>query len=147
MIEKISVMKKNESQLLVDCDSGILMELNEYFSFFVDGYKYMPLYRNKVWDGKIRLFSYATGQIYTGLYPYILNWCKENDVQVVDGTKIQDTKIDDSYIILLDRAIIKGLENHVEELIEQNYNLQNEISKLKQALNPIIDNKRLCQTM
>ena len=61
--------------------------------------------------------------------------------------KFDDTKIDDSYIILLDRAIIKGLENHVEELIEQNYNLQNEISKLKQALNPIIDNKRLCQTM
>ena len=57
MIEKITVGKKNESQLLVDADSGILMELNEYFSFFVDGYKYMPLYRNKVWDGKIRIFN------------------------------------------------------------------------------------------
>jgi superfamily II DNA or RNA helicase len=58
----------------------------------------MPQFRNRVWDGKIRLFSYATGKIYTGLYPYILNWCKENNVQVVDGTKIKDTKVDISKV-------------------------------------------------
>jgi superfamily II DNA or RNA helicase len=58
----------------------------------------MPQYRNRVWDGKIRLFSYATGKIYAGLYPYILNWCKENNVQVVDGTKIKDTNVDDKKI-------------------------------------------------
>ena len=32
------------------------------------------------------------------LYPYILNWCKDNNVQVVDGTKIKDTNIDDKKI-------------------------------------------------
>tara|TARA_Y100001972_G_scaffold104350_1_gene131203 strand:- start:1304 stop:2653 length:1350 start_codon:yes stop_codon:yes gene_type:complete len=53
----------------------------------------MPQFRNRVWDGKIRLFSYATGKIYAGLYPYILDWCQKNDVQVVDGTKISDVNI------------------------------------------------------
>tara|TARA_Y100001963_G_scaffold148274_1_gene225900 strand:+ start:1 stop:1341 length:1341 start_codon:yes stop_codon:yes gene_type:complete len=58
----------------------------------------MPQFRNRVWDGKIRLFSYATGKIYAGLYPYIVNWCNENNVQIVDGTKIKDTKVDISKV-------------------------------------------------
>ena len=52
----------------------------------------MPQYRNRVWDGKIRLFSYATGQIYAGLYPYIIDWCEKNNIQIVDGTKIKDVQ-------------------------------------------------------
>ena len=34
-----------------------------------------------------------TGKIYAGLYLYIINWCKENNVQVVDGTKIKTLKL------------------------------------------------------
>jgi len=64
----------------------------------VPGFKFMPQFRNRVWDGKIRLFNYASGKIYTGLYHYIVNWCNENNVQVVDGTKIKDTNIDDNKI-------------------------------------------------
>ena len=90
--------KKDEVYLKIEADADIRRELGEYFTFEVPGFKFMPQYRNRVWDGKIRLFSYATGQIYAGLYPYILNWCKENNVQVVDGTKIKDTNIDDKKI-------------------------------------------------
>jgi len=82
MIEKISVMKKNESQLLVDCDSGILMELNEYFSFFVDGYKYMPLYRNKVWDGKIRIFNGMTQELPAGLLHQLKSFSKQRGYEL-----------------------------------------------------------------
>ena len=57
------------------------------------GFKFTPQYRSRVWDGKIRLFQYASGQIYVGLYPYLLDWCKKNEVQYVDGTKIKDAKI------------------------------------------------------
>ena len=62
------------------------------------GFKFMPQYRSRHWDGKIRLFSYATGQIYTGLYPYILNWCDENNEAVVDKTDIKDADVDDKKI-------------------------------------------------
>jgi len=86
--------KKNEVYLKIEADSDIRRELGEYFTFEVPGFKFMPQYRSRVWDGKIRLFSYATGQIYVGLYPYILDWCKKNDVHVVDGTKIKETKVD-----------------------------------------------------
>ena len=90
--------KKDEVYLKIEADADIRRELGEYFTFEVPGFKFMPQYRSRVWDGKIRLFSYATGQIYTGLYPYILNWCKDNNVQVVDGTKIKDTNVDDKKI-------------------------------------------------
>ena len=82
MIEKITVMKKNESQLLVDCDSGILMELNEYFSFFVDGYKFMPLYKNKVWDGKIRIFNGMTQELPAGLLHQLKAFAKQRGYEL-----------------------------------------------------------------
>ena len=73
---------------------GIRRELSEYFTFEVPGYRFTPQFKNKWWDGKIRLFSYATGQIFTGLYPYIVKWCNDNKIQIVDGTKIKDTEVD-----------------------------------------------------
>ena len=90
--------KPDEVYLKIEADADIRRELGEYFIFEVPGFKFMPQYRNRVWDGKIRLFSYATGKIYAGLYPYIINWCKENNVQVVDGTKIKETNIEDKKI-------------------------------------------------
>lgn len=90
--------KIDEVYLKIEADADIRRELGEHFTFEVPGFKFMPQFRNRVWDGKIRLFSYATGKIYTGLYPYIVNWCNENGVQIVDGTKIKDTKVDVSKV-------------------------------------------------
>lgn len=90
--------KIDEVYLKIEADADIRRELGEHFTFEVPGFKFMPQFRNRVWDGKIRLFSYATGKIYAGLYPYIVNWCNENGVQIVDGTKIKDTKVDISKV-------------------------------------------------
>jgi len=90
--------KVNEVHLKIEAEADIRRELGEYFTFEVPGFKFMPQYRNRVWDGKIRLFSYATGKIYAGLYPYIKNWCKENNVHIVDGTKIKEKTVDNSKI-------------------------------------------------
>ena len=90
--------KKNDVYLKIEADEDIRRELGQFFTFEVPGFKFMPQFRNRVWDGKIRLFSYQTGQIYVGLYPYILKWCEDNNVQIVDGTKIQDTKVDEAKV-------------------------------------------------
>ena len=37
----------------------------------------MPQYRNRHWDGKIRLFSTATGEVYVGLLDKIVSWAKK----------------------------------------------------------------------
>ena len=39
----------------------------------------MPQYRNKYWDGKIRLFSPATGEVYVGLVDKIASWAKKSE--------------------------------------------------------------------
>ena len=39
----------------------------------------MPQYRNKYWDGKIRLFSTSNGQIYVGLLDKIIAFCERHD--------------------------------------------------------------------
>ena len=90
--------KPDEVYLKIEADADIRRELGEYFTFEVPGFKFMPQYRNRVWDGKIRLFSYANGKIYAGLYPYIIKWCEENNVQVVDGSKIKDVPVDEKHI-------------------------------------------------
>ena len=101
----IIIDKINEVYLKIEADADIRRELGEFFTFEVPGYKFMPAYQNRVWDGKIRLFSYASGKIYAGLYYYILNWCKDNNVQVVDGTKIKPTKVDDTKLNDLIKAL------------------------------------------
>ena len=55
------------------------MELSDHFTFEVEGAKFSPAYRNKYWDGKIRLFSTATGEIYCGLLDKIVSFCDRHD--------------------------------------------------------------------
>ena len=70
-MNSLKVHKVNESFLKIECDASTERELAEHFCFYVPGYKFMPAYRNKMWDGKIRLFSDKTGKIYVGLLDYI----------------------------------------------------------------------------
>lgn len=64
----IIISKLNETTLNIDCDSGIMMELASHFSFFVEGYKFMPRFKARVWDGKINLFDARFGTLPSGLY-------------------------------------------------------------------------------
>jgi superfamily II DNA or RNA helicase len=81
-VANITLWKKNESIALVKCDDGIAHELSEYFSFFVPGYKYMKMYKIKVWDGKIRLFNLQTRELPAGLYPFVVEFCKRNNYTI-----------------------------------------------------------------
>jgi len=75
----IIIQKKNEVFLKVDAEPYIHQELSEYFTFEVPGAKFMPQFRNKYWDGKIRLFSTHTGELYVGLLDKIVAFCKQNN--------------------------------------------------------------------
>ena len=72
----------NALYVRVSAEPSIMMELSEYFEFFVPGYKFIPSYKNKVWDGKIRLFHKMTGRIYGGLLNHILKFCQERNYSV-----------------------------------------------------------------
>jgi superfamily II DNA or RNA helicase len=78
----IIIQKKNEIYLKVETEPHIHQELSEYFTFEVPGAKFMPQYRSKHWDGKIRLYSTHNGEIYVGLLDKIVSWAKNCEYTV-----------------------------------------------------------------
>ena len=72
------IRKKNEVYLKVEADPHINYELADFFTFEVESAKYMQKTRRyKGWDGKIRLYSPATGEIYCGLVSYLTDWATQ----------------------------------------------------------------------
>jgi superfamily II DNA or RNA helicase len=95
------VSKKNEVYLNVDTDKGTARALSDFFTFEVPGAKFMPAYRNRIWDGKIRLFSPATGELYVGLLPYLEKWLDDygEDYNIDEELKNDKT---------IDKEILEG---------------------------------------
>lgn len=70
------IRKKNEVYLTVECDPHIQHELQDQFTFDVPNAKFMPQYRSKYWDGKIRLFNIEKKEIYCGLIDKLQVFCE-----------------------------------------------------------------------
>ena len=70
----VIISKKNEIDLVLDCEQHILYELQEAFSFDVEGASFSPAYRKKYWDGKIRLLSTHTKTLPVGLTYQLCVW-------------------------------------------------------------------------
>ena len=88
------ISKKNEVYIkLENVEPSTSAELNDFFTFEVPGFKYMPAYKNKMWDGKIRLYNIVTGEIYMGLLPYIEEYLKKNGekYELEDGLRSERT--------------------------------------------------------
>ncbi len=102
------ISKKNEVYLtLNNVEPSTSQELTEFFTFEVPGAKFMPMYRNRMWDGKIRLFSPVTGEIYVGLLSYIKKFCKQNNIEYTIEEGVEDNR----NIILADvRNFIRSLK-------------------------------------
>ena len=83
------ISKKNEVYLNIKTEPNYARELSDFFTFEVPGARFMPSYRNKYWDGKIRLFNQMNGEVYVGLLPYIEEFAKRNelDIQYKEGVK------------------------------------------------------------
>ena len=84
--------KKNEAFIKVECGNGIAQEISSYFSFRVPGYQFVPAYKNKIWDGYIKLFSLKDFTIYHGLVPYIEKFCKEREYTIEIDSDINGTE-------------------------------------------------------
>ncbi len=72
------ITKKNEVFLCVKTEPHVYYELADQFTFEVPGAKFSPAYKNKYWDGKIRLFNIQKQEIYIGLLDRIIQFCKDH---------------------------------------------------------------------
>jgi superfamily II DNA or RNA helicase len=73
------ISKKNEVYLHIKAEPHIYYELADQFTFEVPNAKFSPQYKNKYWDGKIRLFNTQTGEIYIGLLDRIIRFCEDHE--------------------------------------------------------------------
>jgi len=96
-----NISKKNEVYLYVDTERSTARALADFFTFEVPGAKFMPAYRNRIWDGKIRLFSPATGELYAGLLPYLIKYLDDygDNYEISEELKNEKT---------IDRATLDG---------------------------------------
>lgn len=81
-METIWINRQDDVSVRIECNQGLAMDLSEAFSFFVPGYKYMPRYKARVWDGKIRLFNPYSNRFPVGLLPRLFAWAETNRVKI-----------------------------------------------------------------
>ena len=99
-VTDITIKKKNEVYVTVTAEPAICQELSDLFTFDVPGAKFMPQYRSKYWDGKIRLFSPATGEVYGGLVDKIVNWARKSEYSLeFENNKHYGTPFEENEII------------------------------------------------
>ena len=96
----------------VKCEKDIAKELHEFFSFMVPGHQFVPAFRNRIWDGKIRLFNLQTSQIYLGLLSYIEEFCKERDYTFEYADNLDTT---DDYPVYHATKFFEYLDLHSRE--------------------------------
>lgn len=72
----------NQTYDHIDADAGIIQEMVERFTFFAPNYKFHPKYKNRVWDGKIRLLSVWKPNLYCGLRNEVYKFCKSNGYEL-----------------------------------------------------------------
>lgn len=87
MTEIIKVKLENYSTLKIDADKGVCWELRDHFSFLVEGHQFMPAFRNKMWDGVIRIFNLQKQELPAGLYLLLKKFCDDRQyvIEIVES--------------------------------------------------------------
>ena len=74
----ITITNENESYIKVQCDESVAWELRDAFSFRPPGFQFVPSYKQKLWDGYLRLFNPLNRQMYRGLAPQVIEWAENH---------------------------------------------------------------------
>jgi len=82
-MEIIEISRSDHIYNKISAEPSIMMELNEHFTFEVPGAKFMPSYKSKFWDGKIRLFNPMTGLLYAGLNSKVEKFANSRNYQII----------------------------------------------------------------
>lgn len=98
MSEVVNVEPINAVHMKVTADAGTRQEIMNYFSFRPTGYQFVPAYKNRVWDGWIRLYQPMKPTLYVGLLGYLRKFCEDRDYQLqIDGDLYEKQNVPDDY--------------------------------------------------
>ena len=107
----IKIHKVNETNIYLECDQDIAMELHEYFSFYAKNYMFHPKFKAKVWNGKIYLFDIRMHTTYLGLIPKVVDFCRERNYSfTIDDELLVQQKISISELLKFVNSLDLPLE-------------------------------------
>jgi superfamily II DNA or RNA helicase len=85
-MSKVFISKFNETYIFVTATNpSVEGDLAKYFSFYVPGYRFMPAYKNGMWDGKIKLYDRDQNLLYAGLFDKVVEFCNERGHSIEYG--------------------------------------------------------------
>ena len=79
----ITIHQVNHVNVYVECSDAIASELRDYFTFMVPGYQFMPAFKARIWDGKIRIFNIRDHSLYKGLIPKLEKFATNRNYHLV----------------------------------------------------------------
>lgn len=99
MTEVVTIEYFNDVHMKVLADPGTRQELMQYFSFRPPGYQFVPSYKNRVWDGYVRLYNPMRPLLYAGLVEYVQKFCDDRQYELVMPESMQpETDVPDDYV-------------------------------------------------
>lgn len=113
----IQIKKKNEVYLKISGEPHILYELAPYFEFDVPQAKFMKGSRYKKWDGKIRMLSTHTGEIYVGLLDKLIEKIRALDYSYeFEDNKFYGLPYEENEMISYD-----GVKTYMKTILDSKY--------------------------
>jgi hypothetical protein len=97
--ETVIVEKYDEVYMKVTSDPGTRQELMQYFSFRPPNYQFVPAFKNRVWDGWIRMYNPMRPLLYAGLLEYVKKFCEDRGYSIVIPEEMEPrTDVPDNYV-------------------------------------------------
>lgn len=90
-MEQLIITNKDHSYIHIKCSDSVAYELSDFFSFRPNGYQFVPSFKQKLWDGKIRVFNYKTRLIYRGLAENVKQWATDRGYTYQYDDEVYDT--------------------------------------------------------
>jgi len=69
MTDTIQIYSYNAASIKVDADMGVHQGLYDHFAYHPPGYRFVPSFKNKIWDGYIRSYNLRSRTLPVGLIP------------------------------------------------------------------------------
>ena len=90
--DEIEIEFCDDVHIKVNCERGMAKELSDFFTFKVPNHQYTPAFKNKIWDGQIRLFNLHKHTIYSGLLDYVVQFAKDRNYKISVADSITKEK-------------------------------------------------------
>ena len=134
----VEITKVNEVYVKIESEHSIAQEISDHFTFLVPGHAFVPAFRKRLWDGKIRLFNVMNRLLYGGLLPHLCKflYLREYTVKFKSDFKLDKIELQPEDLPRLPEAV-KPREYQIDAV---NHALSNHRSLL---LSPTASGKSL----